>query len=191
MDNSFKISVIIIAAGKGKRFGLPKWQAEYKGVTFLERIINTLQEAGLRNITCVYREDSKPEITEVNYVLNDHPDIGMFSSVYFGVKSLTETDGVLIWPVDHPFILSETIKELTRSFKICPDCVVKPSFNRKGGHPLIIPWSLAKRIEYYDYPGGLRRLISESSFPIRYSEVSDANILININKIEDLNIGRI
>lgn len=191
MSNYFKIkpriAALILAAGAGGRIGMPKWQLESAGKTFLDIICDKLSSIQLTDIICVKREEFEIKRTSLKYVINPTPKHGMISSVYYGVKAYPDYEAYLIWPVDHPFIEVSTIAELKNMFESIQKKVIRPIFNGITGHPIIIPNSLISYIQTPNYSGGLRQLIKDSKIEIFDLPVNDSNILRNINFMADLN----
>lgn len=165
-----KLSAIILAAGKGSRFGTPKAVALLDGITFLELIHNKLKEAGINTIISVVNTDT----------------MDMFASLQRGVNdpAAKGSDGYLVYPVDHPLVSVDTLKLLKKSFEQDPNSIIKPAFEGKKGHPIIIPASLNL------YPEiafeGLAELIRKSDIPVRILSVNDSGILQNVNYPDDL-----
>lgn len=182
-----KLAAIILAAGKGSRIGKPKWQLLYNGKTFLDIILSKLQDIAITDIVVVANPESIPDIpSHANLVVNSRPEYGMISSIYCGIKSLPDAAGYMIFPVDHPLINAETLKLLHVNFLLEPQSVIIPNYHQHSGHPIIIPQHIAAKIPFEDYPGGLRRLLLTINQQITKVQVTDPNILKNINTVADL-----
>ena len=183
-----KITAIILAAGQGKRFGKPKWQAVYEDKSFLDIIVSKLKAVEVHRIRCVLREEADPKREEnIEYIINKSPELGMFSSIYYGIQNIsTDTEGILIWPVDHPFVEIETLSNLIRSFEINPTSIIKPIFEGRGGHPVILPENIFKKINTIDYQGGLRQFLSNINAKYNTMNTNDRSILRNINTVNDI-----
>ncbi len=179
-------AAIILAAGEGRRIGMPKWQIEYGGKTFLEIILQKLRGVFFDSIICVKRESFDIKMQGLSFVNNVTPELGMVSSLFYAFQANPDFDGYLILPVDHPFIESETISKLSERFRYDSKVVVRPVYNSTPGHPIIIPNFVAARLVSPDYEGGLRQLIKDLRARIINVEVNDPNILKNVNCISDL-----
>ena len=187
LENKKDIACVILGAGAGRRFGMPKWKAEYEGKTFLEIIKEKVLSAGISDIACVIRKDSIPTLKDIKYVVNPNPEQGMFSSLFYGINVFPEKQGYVIIPVDHPLFLTKTLIDLNAVFQTQKDDnVVRPVFKTRAGHPIIIPASLGKRIPKGDYDGGLKRFIEDTNIPINNINVDDQDILRNINRVSDI-----
>jgi len=184
-----KVACIILAAGAGRRFGMPKWQAEYGGKTFLELIIEKVNNAGIYDIACVIRKDSVPNIKKIKYTVNPTPELGMFSSLFYGINVFPDKLGYVIIPVDHPFFEYETLIKLCSSFKNQGFCnIARPVYKSRPGHPIVIPGTLAKHIPIGDYDGGLKKFIEDADVPLKNVNVYDRGILMNINTVNDISV---
>jgi len=163
---------IIPAAGKGNRFGMPKVDASYNGITFAERIIMTLTTAKLDKYILV-RDVETPD---------------MLGSIRLGMqKALSEygrPDGWVIWPVDHPAVKAETVTTLSTAFAERRNSIIIPRCNGKSGHPIILPGCFV--IHEESNPLGLKGLIIHSDHPVHYVETQDGSILRNFNTPEDM-----
>jgi CTP:molybdopterin cytidylyltransferase MocA len=167
-----KIVTIIPAAGRGQRYGMPKVDASYNGITFAQRIISSLNEAGM-----------------TDYVLvRDLRTHDMLDSIKWGMdKYLAEherPDGWLVWPVDHPVVKATTVSILAKVFETKLNSVIIPRFHGSNGHPIIVPGSLV--IPDKRQPLGLKGVIIESGFPAHYVNVDDVGVLFNFNTTDDV-----
>ena len=126
------IAVIILAAGQGKRIGMPKWKLKIDDINFLSIICNKLKEVGFKNIYCTYRENSLPDYPNIKYIINKTPEYGMISSIYYGIKRASKYSGYLIWPVDHPFSSVQTLSILCKEF-LNKQNMIRPVYNNRGG----------------------------------------------------------
>jgi CTP:molybdopterin cytidylyltransferase MocA len=166
------IIAIIPAAGKGSRYGMPKVDANYNGISFAERITYVLALAGIEKIALV-RDVETPD---------------MLASIRYGMEqALAEygrPDGWLIFPVDHPSVTEETVKTLAAEFSRRRNSIIIPRHNGKSGHPVILPGSFVIKEEAN--PLGLKGLIINSAYPVHYVEVEDEGILRNFNTPEDV-----
>lgn len=194
--HALNISAIILAAGKGSRIGRPKWQLMHGGETFLE-IIAAKVALALPNaeIICVVSESSVPpsdDVSRIKIVINPNPDHGMFSSIYWGIKAAAKSAGYLLMPVDHPFVLTDTLRTLAENFFSNPDCVICPTYNEHRGHPIIIPGFLAEKIKEDDLPFStitLRNFLHGHQAKFCYVNVNDKAVLCNVNTASDLNVN--
>jgi molybdenum cofactor cytidylyltransferase len=188
-----KVAAIILAAGQGRRIGRPKLFLKTGNRTFLEAVVSTMADAGVTSIVAVVRNEDKERATDLakphQVSINDHPANGPLSSLRIGIDTLPGCDGYLVMPVDHPTVDPSTIKALLMTFAIEPNGVVKPTFDGKAGHPVIIPKTVAKKVTGKDIEGGLAKVIADSGIAVTHVPVDDGAVLKNINTMDDLNHG--
>lgn len=184
--NTLPISAIILAAGEGKRVGQAKWKLLVDNDhTFLSTIVTKLILAKIHDIVCVARTSSIPVDARIRLAINPKPEYGMFSSIYCGIHEAPLALGYLIFPVDHPYVEVETLTKLVNTFIKYPDQIICPEINNKPGHPIIISRQVAQKITFADYPGGLKKFLSEQEVKFISVEVPDKNILRNVNYLGD------
>lgn len=184
------VSAIIPAAGSGKRIGTPKYKLKIGEEYFVNLIVSKLRLAGLENIACVIRKEDiewfKENALPVNCIINDKPESGMIHSVMLGINQLKESDGVLIFPVDHPLVQTETVKILINTFEENNTSIIKPLINDLSGHPIIIPNKLFDAILQNNTDNNLNNIILDSNLTVKKVELEDSGITKNINRISDL-----
>jgi CTP:molybdopterin cytidylyltransferase MocA len=165
-----KIIAIILAAGKGSRFGMPKVDAVFGGITFLERIRNTLTTAGISEI----------------FVARDLPTSDMLESLQYAAQHTSAAAGYLIFPVDHPFVNAATIVEMVSTFNLHPNAVIRPLYEARTGHPIIIPACLDLWMP--NVTGGLAQIIRQSGVEVLNMPTPDQGVLRNINTAADIGL---
>lgn len=166
--------------------GMPKWQLQFQGRSFLDIVVDNLKQAGLDDLVAVVRNGSVPDRSDIKIIINPKPENGMISSVYYGVLAAIDAEGYMIYPVDHPFVAADSIGQLLRAFESSSEAVIRPRFKDRSGHPIIIPKQLARQIKSDDYQGGLKQFLFDRHVKINYLDVDDNKVLKNINLPSDL-----
>jgi molybdenum cofactor cytidylyltransferase len=188
------IGAVILAAGKGGRMGRPKLLLEIGGKSFLAHLIQVLGEVGISEIVCVvggqFASWARRHFPRVTVVQNRNPAAGMFTSVKIGVKQLMGLKGVLIVPVDHPYVAKSTYRKLVRTFVENPDAIVKPTCRDRSGHPVLIPRKLFDHIRRAGRETTLMELIGKSKLEQLLVPSNDPGILKNMNTPADMRRGR-
>lgn len=185
MNNVF--GVLILAGGKSQRMNSPKPFLLINGKTFLENIVNGYTNSGFKKITIVINHsllsDIPEEITEnksVQIIPNYHPENGRLYSVQLGLNN--DQDFTFIHNVDNPFVDKNTLKLMRESKH--PDEFIVPVYHGNGGHPVLIPKSIANAISCVKNPSlTLRDVLS--SYKKREINSDSKNILVNINDWKD------
>lgn len=180
-----KICALILAAGQGKRYGCPKIRAEIAGQLFAERIIDSLQEAGITDYAIVVSNNDFEFATGrfdfEKLLMNHDPQSDMLASVKIGIKHCLDYAGVIIWPVDFPLVKPESLKLLVNSFRANPNQVIKPAFAERGGHPIVLPQGIFQTILDSNSSSGLKEILHKGSFKIIHLPVDDPGSVENLN----------
>jgi molybdenum cofactor cytidylyltransferase len=183
------ISAIILAAGSGKRIGLPKLKLQIEGKYFVNVIIDKLISAYINDVSVVIREDYYQwclgNVPGALFILNKEPEKGMFHSVKLGIMNSVKSDGIIIFPVDFPFVEQSTIEKLNSAFNENPVCIIKPVFENKSGHPLVIPNTHFDAI-LNSKSDNLNDTVLSLNIPQVKINVNDKSVLKNINYKSDL-----
>lgn len=184
-------SLVILAAGKSERMGLPKLGLKFDASTsFAEKIIETILEIEPLECVLVINQYGLEFINKegikipdkVKIVINEDPDKGRFYSLQCGLKSLNSKGNILMINIDNPFINKDICLNMLSQINDCD--YIYPVFNGKGGHPLLINKTVAEGILLQDNTQiDLKEFLK--SFRKRKYNVSDQKILININTPED------
>ena len=173
---------LIIAAGFSSRAKGYKMGFIINGKTVLEHAIETML-AFCDEIVVVagYEHNKILPITQaysrVNLVINEDYINGMYSSILKGLSSIV-CDRLFILPGDMPNVHEETYEKLLSSNgRVCV-----PSFNYKGGHPVLIDGSVLLGKGYMEHTN-LKSYIK--SIGITYVDVLDQGILMDVDTQED------
>jgi CTP:molybdopterin cytidylyltransferase MocA len=186
-----RISTIILAGGHSSRMNYPKaWLMYNEHDTFLESIINSYQQIGIKPIVILnvaFMENSWQPFLErilekAIVIKNYHPEKGRFYSLALGLNELKTEEAVFIHNIDQPFVELEVINKLLTNFE--PNGITAPSFNGINGHPVLIGNPVIKElINHYSEYQTLKDVWK--FFPKKRIEVNSKNVLININTPEE------
>jgi len=145
------IEGIILAAGKSSRMIQLKPLMEIAGKPFLQHILDALTSANIHVTHTVvgYRSDLIIEKTKkkTHCVRNEQYNLGQFSSLQTGIKALSpDCTAALVCLGDQPQIESTWIETIVQAFKETNAIIVRPSFQGRSGHPLLLKKSLFDEI---------------------------------------------
>lgn len=139
------IDAIVLAAGRSARMRRPKERLEtLDGISFIERAIRILREAGCRLVAAVVNQHDDwtvrlADVTGAVVVLNDLEGSQQIDSIRLGIASLPDdSDAVLILPVDVAAVRVETVRQLMEVFRGTRAPVVLPRKGDMTGHPVLI-----------------------------------------------------
>ena len=132
--------------------GSPKALLDYRGETFLDRLIG-LFSAVCDPVIVVLGHDTdriRADLhrrNEARFVVNPGPDRGMLSSFQCGLRELpANAQGVLFTLVDHPVVDPATLTSLVEAFTQDGAPVTKPVYAGRRGHPVCIARHVADEI---------------------------------------------
>ncbi len=184
------IAVLILAAGMSSRMGQLKALLLIERETVIERLSSVFHENGVQVfIVTGYRSQDIVQSLknrEVTFVENPKYELGMFTSVQAGVRTLQPAiDAFFLMPVDMPLVKSETIKSLVNEHKKNPGKIIYPVFGGTRGHPPLIPNILVPVIIQWSNKGNLRDVLNSYSNLALEVEVNDKGILIDIDTQND------
>lgn len=177
---------IILAAGESSRMGSPKALLEFRGETFLDRLIRCLSAQCSPVIVVVGHE---PEMIRAGvrapakavFVLNPEYQLGQFSSLQCGLRAVSpEADGVIFTPVDHPNIEPATVTRLMESGA----AIAIPQYLGRHGHPVLVSRALVPELLAQPADSQARAVFHQHRNEIRYVDVADPGILDDIDDPE-------
>lgn len=184
-------AAIIAAAGLSSRMHEFKPMMRLGERTIIENVIQNLQDAGVEKIIVVtgYKSDVLQKHVEklgVRCIKNKRfAETKMFESVCLGLQTLQEPyDRVFITPGDVPLVQPTTMRQMLA----IEAKIVRPTFNNKAGHPILISSQLIPRILEHNGNNGLSGAIKSMDVPIVDVPVNDAGILLDADTREDLKI---
>jgi len=142
---------IFLAAGEGKRFGSGKLLSILDGTPLIVKSLKASVESSLEEIYVVLGHEAEkieksirdyfPGNGKIKILINPDYKKGMISSFNTGLSELKDgTSGAVMILADMPFIRSETINKLIRSWN-GSDLLI-PEVNGKKTHPRILPASV-------------------------------------------------
>ncbi|MCX7958952.1 MAG: NTP transferase domain-containing protein [Deltaproteobacteria bacterium] len=183
-----KISGVILAAGEGRRIGIPKAILKINGNFLADIQFELLNSAGIEEIKIVAGADSDRVKNELKYrenvVVNENYRCGQFSSLVAGIKSLRCFDRLVVLPVDVYPIERDTIIEVISGFDTESDAAV-PVYQGKRGHPVVLSYGFTQKLLLYDIENSrLDRILWEVK--VREIKVRSKSVLNNINTPYDL-----
>jgi nicotine blue oxidoreductase len=133
------VAGLVLAAGAGRRFGMPKALVSYAGQLFVQRAVGVLTAGGCAPVTAVLgaaAERVRAELPGLNAVDNPHWASGMGSSLRVGLDAVTTSQAVIVLPVDTPGVTAEAVRRLAE--RATPNALLRASYHGEAGHPVLI-----------------------------------------------------
>ena len=184
------IASIILAAGESRRMGTPKALLDYRGETFLDRLIRVLGKVSDPVIVVLgyHAERIRSGIRgRAQVVLNPHPERGQLSSLQTGLAELPPAaEGFAFIPMDCPAVREDTVERLAAAFAERPSgtLFVIPRAGDKRGHPVFAAPAVAAEMLALPATGQARDVVHAHVDRTRYVDVDDPGILADVDDPE-------
>jgi molybdenum cofactor cytidylyltransferase len=180
------IAGIILAAGGSSRMGTPKALLDYRGETFLDRLIRILGSVcDPVIVTLGYHAPIIREATRSNarFVENPDPSRGQLSSLQTALAEIPgDAEGFLFMPVDCPSIESETVRHIASALQSPENpLLVIPRFDGERGHPVCARRELIR--EFLELPptGQAKDVVHRHRDRTLFLDLSDPGVLSDID----------
>lgn len=188
------IAGIILAAGASSRMGSPKALLEYRGESFIQRLVRVLSPVCGQVIVVLgyHAADIRPGIPDSAVItINPAPDRGQLSSLQTALAALPpDAEGFLFTPVDSPAVASETVVRLADEFRRRDPAtlLVIPRIQRpsgpKRGHPVFASRAIAEELLALPAAAMASEVIHGHIPQTVYVDVDDPGILTDIDDRE-------
>ena len=189
------ITGLVLAAGLSRRMGTNKLLLPFKERTVLAQIIAVLQASALDDIIIVIGHErdkieaaARRHITQrggLRFVHNPNYASGdMLSSIQAGLAAMQDDcSAALIVLGDQPQIERRVVEQVIAAHE--PDTVIIPSFNRHGGHPILIDRACWPDILALPFGASLRDVWRAHPGWLRYIDVDTETILRDMDTPDD------
>lgn len=178
---------VIVAAGLASRMGEFKPLMRFGNMSIIERIISTLQKAGVNEIVVVTGNQAKVlehhlKNAGVIFLRNEnYAQTQMFDSAKIGFRYLKDRCTKIVFtPADIPLYTSSTVQKLLSSKHL----ISYPIYHGKRGHPICLDHDLIEEILDYHGENGLKGALSFYQ-DIENIEVLDQGILYDADSKDD------
>ncbi|MBF0478915.1 MAG: nucleotidyltransferase family protein [Candidatus Omnitrophica bacterium] len=186
------ISTILLAAGLSQRFGSPKPLVVLNNKTIIELHQQKLLDSGANEIIVVLgssREAIEPYVfnhKRIKVVYNKDYKLGQTSSFKCGLGALSsECNGIMLLPVDYPFIQEVTFENLIKHFNENHPLILIPTFHNAKGHPPIYDISLKNDFEKLSDHEGLNAIARRYQKEVRFFTTEDEGVVQSFNTKEE------
>jgi molybdenum cofactor cytidylyltransferase len=183
------ITGILLAAGKGTRFGSQKLLARLSdGRYVVEASAANLLAAVGRVIAVTGRNERLMRVLDdcgCQVVVNERAAEGMGTSIGAGVEASFAADGWIVALGDMPFIQPTTIEKIKLALEEGAAIAV-PTHEGKRGHPVGFARQYGDALCALEGDAGARAIIDANVALARMVEVSDAGIFADIDVVGDL-----
>ena len=187
------ILCVLLSAGLSSRFGSPKALARLNQKTAIEHIQETLLSVRIEEIVVVLGHDAekiKPFVfkhKKIKVVHNKNHKLGQTSSLKAGLKEASpDATGLMLLPVDYPFIHPQTLTRLIEFFEKEQPMFLVPTYHGKRGHPLLFRREAQKLFLATGDSMGANAVIHQNDTQTTLLAVDDAGVTATFNTPEEL-----
>ena len=157
MGNALKLGCIIMASGNSTRFHCNKLLTSVDGRVMIDIALDTLPAEMFNQIIVVTKYPQialSAAMKSFTVVENLNRDATIATTISLGVDELKEDiDGCMFMVCDQPFLTSESIRKLARTFVADPHKIYALGHNGKRGNPVFFPKSVIN--EFYGLGDGM------------------------------------
>ncbi len=154
--------------------------------TVIESCLDYLREAGIENIVVVlgHRADEiRERLKNVTFAINPDPDSEMGASIAAGVPAVPAR-AVVIALVDHPAIPPKVVSALIDEWRKGARIVI-PTWQNRGGHPVLVDLTFKHELLNLDRLGGLRALFKSHEKDVKRVPVDSPFVARDMDTWDD------
>ena len=185
-NNSY-VTAILTAAGFSSRMSGYKPLLKWQNTTLIEYQIKTLFDAGVDEVMVVVGYNYKSitpyiENSKASFVINNKFASGRATSIIEGMKFVSpDTTSIMILGVDQPRN-SVIINQLIYQHSSLDYLITYPSFDGKGGHPIIFSSLLREELMLIsETSSGIRLITEKYKDKINKVEMQEPLVRLDLN----------
>jgi len=181
--------VLLLAAGRARRFGTDKRQARLlDGRQLLDATLAGIAGSGLPLLVCVAADDTAlaRELRTRGFrcLRCERAEEGMGGTLAEGISRLPDWHGVLVALADMPWIASSTYRQIAE--RLSEDTIVAPVCAGRRGHPVGFGRAFFPELAALAGDRGARRLLDAHERNVIELALADPAILCDIDVPDDL-----
>jgi molybdenum cofactor cytidylyltransferase len=187
-----EVAAIILAAGRSERMGAFKPLLPFGPKSVIETCIENIRGGGVKTIVVVLglglqaeRLKHHLQNSRVTLASNSDPGSEMSTSIACGVRALPGVArAVIINPADHAAVPSEVVAQLIAEWEKGA-LLIKPTWEDRGGHPVLIDLSFRDELLTLDPERGLKALFVAHQDQLRRVPVNSNYIARDLDTWDD------
>lgn len=186
------LAAVILSGGASRRMGSPKALLSYQGRPFLEHLLDVSHHTKIGVRRVVLGADAEPIAREIDLahddiVINENWEAGQLSSIQAALRSLpAETDGIILFLIDHPLISSTLVGEMIEAFYSAGQPIVLPVYEGRRGHPVIFAARLYNELMKAPLETGARSVVWAHEAELHALRTNEEGCVLNLNDPDTL-----
>lgn len=159
------IAAIVLAAGRGARFGGDKVLATLRGEPVVRHVVDRLHLAGLAPILVVGGASAEAlrtalQAAPAEVIVNPAPEDGLSRSLREGIDALpAECSAFVVALGDQPLIDSDVVRALAATWRDSNAAAVVPVYRDGWGNPVLFDATMRGRLQALTGDRGARTLL--------------------------------
>ena len=181
------LAAVILSGGASRRMGSPKALVSYHGASFLEHLLSVTRHPaiGVRRVVLGPDGDTisrQVALAPEEIVHNREWERGQLSSIHAALRSLPAgTEGMLLFPVDHPLVSATLVNNLIVTFLETRAPVVLPTFEGRRGHPVIFSAAVYEELLRAPLETGARAVVWAHKNELQEVSTTEEGCVLNLN----------
>ncbi len=167
--------------------GQTKALLDYRGQTFLERILLTIAQSSIGGPIVVLGHDRASILERIEipeWVYNPNYEEGMTTSFQAGIRVLPDDlSAAMLFLVDHPLISLDTIEQL--GAQASAESIVVPVQNGRRGHPVLFGRRVLDEVLQLPPDRSANRVVTARPERIVEVTVDDPGVLVDVDTPEE------
>ncbi|KAB0578843.1 molybdate transport repressor ModE-like protein [Fusobacterium naviforme] len=183
-----KVAAVIAAAGLSARMRDFKPLLCLGSSTIIHHTVSALQSAGAEEVIIVTGYQSAVLMRHLNlpgviFLKNERfAETDMLASLQLGLAAVSpEADRIFLTPGDIPLVKPETMRKMLAE----DAAVVRPLFEGRGGHPLLLRRDAVPAVLDFRGDGGLKGLLRTGTLQLAELETGDPGIRMDADTPQD------
>ena len=189
------IAGVVLAAGESRRMGAPKPLLQWRGESFLARVVHALREGGCQEVVVVTgpgteevprRIAAEALAAGARLAVNPRPGSQPIDSLRAGLAVLgPDTEAAVVSPADVPGIGAETVRALVEAFRRGGAPIVLPVHGGRHGHPGLFSRAVWPELFADPLPEGAHTVIHAHRGDLEEVPVESPRVLQDVNTPDD------
>ena len=189
-----RISILVLAAGSGRRFGGAKLAAELASQPVIRHVVRTALESPADEVAVVvgaHELEVRQSLAglPVTFVHNPQHLAGIGTSIAAGVRAVADrADGVLIMLGDQPTVEASTVARICAAFRAGDAEIIAPEYGGVRGPPVLFAARHYAELESLGSDEGARSVLNRNSDSVEWLRIdaaypSDVDTPIDLDRL--------